>query len=325
MSVFLQAKEIQLNSELEELLKYFYQDLVRQNVSTMDAKHHVAQTSIFLLDYYAFHYLENYNGLRGKKIYDFIGLWYFQRMNPISLEELQSIMDSLQLFIQFLHASERLDYNTYLELLSACKDKAYATDRFNQMKQSGQLDIKNHWSRQDWQDLLVEAWREADRRVEESEPEDSSGLYLFEPKVDPTFLEMLDIWKHLLTPHPKIGNIILWRPVQEPGRNKEENFPLTLDTLKEDALRLLSRNLCFFRWLDRFQCSWENIPQTLLDFFVQTSAWLEMLLDTLDHRRLNEEELQKGQATLAAIEKTLLSAREQICHELGLDLELLLL
>ena len=323
-SQFLEYFQTELVEKLEDLLGRFYKDMIGSGLKPVTAERHIANTELFLIEYHAFYFLDDINTLRPEKIYDFLGLWYFQRINEPSENDLLGILTSLKKFFQYIDKQGILPQSICRELKSACNDKKYFTRRYHQYeynhdlcflpsnpsKQSRKLtlrDFANQMSKQDMDERSIEEILEGD-----------TGLSLEE------MIEQLIRRFHSF--HPE-SNVISLEPIfnqknslKTQKQSSDKSFAPSINTLKKHCMDIHRVNLVFMRWLDRYNCQIGDLPAEAIAACLDCDGLLASLLAQLNVELISCKEIELGHQLLDLMDKMLWKARFQITQRLNLDL-----
>ncbi|MEW6237391.1 MAG: hypothetical protein AB1656_18570 [Candidatus Omnitrophota bacterium] len=322
MSETLYCFEIELIEDLENLLDDFFQDMISDGLKLPTAERHAANADLFLIQYHAIYYLEDASSLRAEKLYDFLGLWYFQKVtNPNSME-IQSILTSLKRLFDYLFQKGILREKDWKELKKACLDKEYFMNRYHEFE-AKEAAAQRKESLEDWEDWIAEV---ADRYVLDEDQE----RYLDSLINRMSLYEILEILKNLYCAKNRTDNVIRLENVlkkkkeaaHSPRRPKKKRTP-TAESLLDHAMAIHRANLVFIRWLDRFNCSPTDLPPEPCSTCVLCDSLLSNLIAKLENAEIDQNEFECGHDMIDFIDRILWDARHDIAANMGLDLRLL--
>jgi len=322
VSELLYCYEIELIEDLENLLDDFFQDMISDGMKLPTAERHAANADLFLIQYHAIYYLEDASSLRADKLYDFLGLWYFQKVTNPNQTEIQSILTSLKRLFDFLLQKEVVQEKEWKALKKACLDKEYFMNRYYEYAEHEAKEQKAE-SMEDWEDWIAEV---ADRYVLDEDQE----RYLDSLINRMSLYEILEILKNLYGPKNRTDNVIrLENVIQKkkesalsPRRPKKNHAP-TAESLLDHALAIHRANLVFIRWLDRFNCSPTDLPPEPCSTCVLCDSLLSNLIAKLENAEIAQNEFECGHDMIDFIDRILWDARHEIANNMGLDLRLL--
>ncbi|MBN2325719.1 MAG: hypothetical protein JXR73_01105 [Candidatus Omnitrophica bacterium] len=322
-SQILESYQSQLVEKIEVLLERFHQDLLKRKLQPPTVKRHLANTELFLVEYHAFYFLDDISTIRPEKIYDFLGVWYFQKIRSPKAKDLAEILISLKKFFFFAERQGVLPSTLCGPLKKVCSDKSYFLRRFREYEKNPGLFLLSHpaSSKTSKTSLKEIADRFPDQGLDDailkSWSENDAGL---------TLEEIIDqMMKKYRVFEPR-DNVILLEPFFR--KNQSRRFESqtrhkpapTIHSLKEHCMALHRANLVFMRWLDRYNCRMGELPAEAITACLDCDSLLNCLLARLNVELISEREIQLGHKLLDLMDKMLWKARYTITRALGLEL-----
>ncbi len=324
-SQFLEYYQIELVEKLEDLLDRFYADMLTSGLKPLTAERHIANAELFLIEYHAFYFLDDITTLRPEKIYDFLGVWYFQKIIEPTENDILGILTSLRRFFSFAAKEGALPQSVCHELKKVCHDKNYFIRRFHQYEYNPDLCFLTH---RPSQRNRKQSLRECAKKY--SQPDDMDVSFLDSLIEEDTGLSLEEMISQLMQRFQMFqprGNVISLEPYLYPERfldhqkNRLKNpITPTIQTLKDHCLTLHRANLVFMRWLDRYNCPLGDLPAEAIAACLDCDGLLACLLAQLNVELITSEEINLGHRLLDMMDKMLWKARYQIARFLGLDL-----
>ncbi len=328
MSEYLYCFEIELIESLENVVDDFYQQMIESGLKESTAEKHASNADLFLIQYHAVYYLEGPSTLTAEKIYDFLGLWYYQKINQPSASEISSILTSLKRLFNFLHERGFLHYEQLMTLREVLKDKEHFLAQFEEYKQKRNTSLNSNLNssktpHDDNNDMISEM---SDYLNLDEEKETRLNKLLNQQSLDLMIEELQKIFQ----PIQKKDNVIQLMPDTNTHNNlppmpqrAKYNESHTSDSLIDLCMLTHRSNLVFIRWLDRFQCSPESIPKEPFSVCLLCDSILETVLVLLENKAIKREDYEKTHELIDLIDRILWKARHDIAHDAGLDLRLL--
>ena len=327
MSSILENYENELIENLEDLLDDFFTDLVSQGLKSSTAERHTANADMFLVQYHAFHFLQGIETITPEKIYDFLGLWYFQRVFSPSRSDITSILGSLKKLFTFLQQQNRVTDETWGKIKPVLNDKHYFMERYEEYEANPpEYEEEGDISDEEMYDLVNSIMSVPPPEEEEEFEEDLSE----EDDRPASLQEILNQLKAAIEPPDRQDNVIsLESKLQIKSGTEplvltaEPHSPRTLESLKEQCLAMHQSNLIFIRWLDRFRCQPADLPPDAFGLCASCDSMLEYLLPILEGEVEDPKEIEYGHELLDIMDRMLWAARHRISQVMGLDLRLL--
>ncbi len=326
MSEWLYCYEEELVENLEDLLDDFFNELVESGLKITTAEKHTTNAALFLIQYHVVYFLEGISSIRAEKIYDFLGLWYFQCINNPNPTDINAIITSLKKLFTFLYQRGKLSREQLNELKDVCKDKKYFQSRYHEFMEGkmGEFIDDND------EDVLWDDWVKA---VSHQNPLPlDEGQHMENLVEEMSFKELIQLLNHQFQPQHREDNIIQLQPFLDQQKGKKTSSPkpkrrqeYSKKALLDYTIAVHRSNLVFLRWLDRFNCSPTDLPPDPCCTFVLCDSLLTCFIDTLDELNLSTEECKQGHELIDLIDRILWDTRHEITTKIGLDLRLLAL
>ena len=327
MSNILESFETELIDDMEDILDDFFSDLVTSGLKIPTAERHTANVDLFLIQYHAFHFLQGIDAVTPERVYDFLGVWYFQRVFSPRRSDMSSILGSLKRFFNFLHQENQISNEQWNRLKPALNDKTYFQERYLEYE-------TNPPEQEDEDDLSDEDMCELVNSVLNLSPSDEEDDDFDDDHDGENSLaslkDVLNHLKELVEPGGRQDNVIsLESRLQSPQKPDlplpagQKQPPQTIESLREYCLAMHRANLIFIRWLDRYRCHPTDLPPEAFGLCASCDSMLEFLLPILEEEQGTEEEIEKAHELLDIMDRMLWAARHHITQVLGLDLRLL--
>lgn len=322
-SQILKCYQIELVEKLEDLLSQFYDDMLDSGLKSTTAERHVANTELFLIEYHVFYFLDDINSLCPEKIYDFLGVWYFQKMHSPSENDLFGILSSLRKFLNYALQKGILEPSLCQQLRAVCNDKKYFLCRLRQYELNPNTCLLPHNSPLPPEKITLSVFS---NRIPIQNIDDLFLDALIEEDTGFSLEEMLDRIMKRFQDYQPSGNVISLEPIHDPDKlfqeklESEEGIKSTILSLKEHCLVLHRANLVFMRWLDRYDCRISELPSDAIAACLDCDKLLTCLLAKFSVELISPDEIKLGHRLLDMMDKMLWKARFQIARSLGLDL-----
>ncbi|MDP8245449.1 MAG: hypothetical protein P9L94_15295 [Candidatus Hinthialibacter antarcticus] len=310
----LRAYEYELIERMEEILHAFHFHLLDGGVSARQAEQRLANAELFLIQYHAYHYLNDVSSLTPQRISDFLCVWYFERIESRSESDWKETLQTLDLFLRYLLDSKTIQSIGAQALFDAVEFPGEYETLENEYNQQP-LSVK----RQD--DVPLE-----DFFVDEAPIDDDLALT---PPITlsfqscASFHEMVDSIQHDLPSIEPRKNVIALKPA--PSGDGPPNPVAETDNVQEFILDLLRGDLVFHRWLERKRRHLKDVRGALLHGYQHYETLLLHINQLARELPPSEEEAAQGCAVLDQLDKQLWSLRNRIAAEFRLDLRSLCL
>ncbi len=325
MSSILEQIEFDLVERLENLLDDFYFDIIESGLKQSTAEKHTANAELFIVQYMAFQYLEGIESITPEKVYDFLSLWYFQKIPFPSVHNHSNLMVSLKRFFSYLEKQKRMDSKQAKALRAVCNERNYFKKHFSEFCSNPSLETRYEEDEYEEPDLetIEKDWIFDDDIFR-------SFVEIPEEEEIASFQDVIDLMKmYIKEPGPPDNVISLeqWRNGNTKHKRnplpQEAPLPATIQSLREHCLEIHCMNLIFIRWLDRCDCRIAELPKSLFSFCVKGDTLLTYILSMLEYEKLPKEEIVNVHKMLDVMDRMLWNVRRRITCELGLDLRLL--
>ncbi|RJP20217.1 MAG: hypothetical protein C4527_25705 [Candidatus Omnitrophota bacterium] len=316
--------EIELVDKLENLLDEFYFYLMEKGLKSSTIEKHTANAELFLVQYHAFQYLKGVESITADEVYDFLGLWYFQKILYPTRRDILSILTSLKRLLSFISEEELIGEDLAAELKNACGDKSFFLKKLEEFENNPPLYEEEEWEEDDFQDFVDDFIGSIS--TEEEEPLDDM---LQEELEEKSLIDIMAYLRDMVGPMVPRNNVISLETKlpQKPGvakpSSQDHKSRSTTDALKEHSLALHRSNLIFIRWLDRYNIHPADLPADAFRTCVILDNLISILLIRLEEEIISKTEIDLGHEMLELIDRMLWAARQTIAGDLDLDLRLL--
>ncbi len=322
-NLYLENFEVELVEKLETYLDDFYGYLIDKGLKEETAEKHTANAELFLIQYHAFQHLKEANQITTDEIYDFLGLWYFQKINHPTQTDIVTILTSLKRLFSFLADQSVIDTQLEASLKSVCTDKKYFLDCLDEFKANPPMWDDEDWTDEELQDFVsdfVESIADDntyDEGIDEIIPND------FEKKSLKDIISQLNTMISPQCPRDNVISLDSKRSKEAPTSSPPaivRKPPKTAESLNEHALELHRANLIFIRWLDRYNSHPADLPPQPFRICIVLDNLITFLLSHLEEEDITKQEVELGHEMLDLMDRMLWSARLQIAKEMELDL-----
>lgn len=302
--------EFELIEQMEAVLESYHFYLLDKGVSARQAEQKLANAEMFLIQYHAYHYLDDLSCLIPERISDFLYSWYFERVDCCSESDWQETSLAIQELLQYLFETETLNFpNPLVYIQAAAPNISYQllADKYKQRP-------------------MVTSYQD-DVPLEELLDDDDDTMESFQnlsARSAAHFNSIEDILEQLNQNLPHIDqrkNVISLVPLQNPDAPGPSNS--YLETINENVFTLLRGNRVFQRWLERNRRHLSDVRSSLRESFDYYDSLLLNMNQIAIKRPISCDFSSEERNILERLDKQLWSLRNRISAELRLNLRCL--
>lgn len=306
----LRTYEFELIEQMEAILDAYHFTLLDKGVSARQAEQKLANAEMFLIQYHAYHYLDDLSCLIPERISDFLHCWYFERVDCRSESDWRETSLAVQKLLQYLFDTETLHFpNPQIYIQAAASNANYQLleDEYQQRP-------------------LITAPRD-DVPLEELLEDEYDAVEPFQnvsARSNTHYSSIEEIFEQLNQDLPHIEphtNVIALVPLQNQDAQDFSNS--ISETIDEIVFNLFRGNRVFQRWLERNRRHLSDIRSSLrerLDYY--DSLLLKM--NQMTKKRPEPCDVSpEERMLLERLDKQLWTLRNRIAAELRLDLRCL--
>ncbi|MBZ0256609.1 hypothetical protein K8I31_11135 [bacterium] len=307
----LRTYEFELIEQMEAILDAYHFTLLDKGVSARQAEQKLANAEMFLIQYHAYHYLDDLSCLIPERISDFLHCWYFERVDCRSESDWRETSLAVQELLQYLFDTETLDFSNPLIYIQAAAPKAnyqLLEDEYQQrpLITAPQDDVP-------LEELLEDDFDDA---VEEFQNLLAGSIFRFN-----SIEEILEQLNQNLPHLEQHTNVIALVPRQ--NQEPQDYSNSISETIDENVFNLLRGNRVFQRWLERNRRHLSDIRSSLRERFDYYDSLLLKMNQMAKKRPESCDVTPEERMILERLDKQLWSLRNRISAELRLDLRCL--
>ncbi len=322
-SAILKQAQAALIQSLEKIIEGFSNYLQHRGLKPSTAAKHTANARLLLIEYHAYYFLEGLPALKPERIWDFLGIWYFQKTHFPTQTGILSLLTSIKHLAGYLAYSGILPYESCHRIKQVCADKLYFLHRLKEFQNNpphGAFTASpQESSRNGFIDMIA--------ALRDNLQDDLFWKSLTAAHTHISLQDLLNTLHARLFPVCGKRNVISLEPylkVYPPGRSRPQesgrHVANDLSSLTDHCFAMHRTNLVFLRWLERYRCQLSDIPSEAVAVYLDCDHLLAYLLTQLQTQKLTAAEIRLGHRILDLMDQVIWSLRHKISHYMGLDL-----